>query len=235
MRTLALLPLKGNSSRVPRKNIKPVGTYPFGITEIKLQQLFNSSVVDEIFISTESKEIVTIVKHIVKTSQTSKKIYYNMRPIEYAGDCHTDKWVGYLADCVKDIDCENVFFTHATSPFFDEQEMYKFYDSFIKQYKPGVVDSMATVDVIRNFLWKDGKPYNYDIVKQGKWPLTQSLEPLYEINSAGFIFKLKDFVNTKDRLPGKSAFFETSWMASLDIDYPEDFERFKLLWEAFNE
>ena len=42
MNTLAILPVKGNSERVPRKNLRPVGKYSSGITEIKMEQLQKS-------------------------------------------------------------------------------------------------------------------------------------------------------------------------------------------------
>jgi len=236
MKTLAILPVKGNSTRTPRKNVLPVGSYSNGITEIKFEQLVKCKYVDCIFTSSDSDELLNIIKDTATKLNCTKPVYYNKRPAEYAGDCHTDKWVKYFSTQITEIpDIEDVLFVHATSPFFDEKEMESFIEEYRTNYSKTKIDSYATCDLIRNFLWKNGKPWNYDIETQGKWPLTQTLDPLYEINSAGFLFKYNDYIATGDRLPGTAGFYETNWMASLDIDYPSDFERFKTLWETYRE
>ena len=231
MTVIALLPLKANSTRVPKKNIKTVGKYTYGITEIKLEQLINCDIVDAIFVSSESDEILDIVSKICKKYKNKKKLILNKRPIEFAGDCPTDKWIAYLSTQMTNYLYDDVLFVHATSPFFNKDDMKSFYNYYVNTQ----ADSAATANCIKNFLWKDNKPFNYSIEEHGKWPLTQTLDNVYEINSAGFLFKRKDFIITKDRLPGKPVFYETTWMSSLDIDYPEDFERFQTLWKTFYE
>lgn len=234
MQTLAMLPLKMNSTRVPNKNTIPIGPYKGGIAEIKMEQLIKCETVDCIFVSSESDKIFDIIKNTENRLNNKKPVYYNKRPLEYVGDCHTDKWIKYLSTQVEKIsDIENVILVHATSPFFDEKEIDKFVKEYKKNYEKNKIDSYVTCDVIRNFLWKDGKPWNYDPETQGRFPLTQTLEPLYELNSAAHIFKFDDYIETGDKLPGLAGFYETDWMVSLDVDWPEDFKRLKILWETY--
>lgn len=225
MNTLAILPVKGNSERVPRKNLRPVGKYSSGITEIKMEQLQKSQHISEIFVSSESDEVLERVSKF----PGDKKVHLHKRDPQYAGDCPNDVWINYLSKEITNISADKVAMVSATAPFFTENDL----DDLLEFYNKSKYDSIATANVIKNFLWKDGKPLNYDPDAVGHWPLTQTLDPVYEINSAVFVSRHKDFVQTGNRLPGKIGFYESSWMASLDIDYPDDWKRFELLWQTY--
>jgi len=225
MNTLAILPVKGNSERVPRKNLRPVGKYSSGITEIKMKQLQKSQHISEIFVSSESDEVLDLVSKF----PGDKPVHLHKRDPQYAGTCPGDVWVKHLSQQVADIPADNIAMIFATAPFFTEHDI----DNLLEFYADSEYDSVATANEIKNFLWKDGEPINYDPDAVGYWPLTQTLEPVYEINSAVFVSRHRDFVQTGSRLPGKIGFYKSSWMASLDIDYPDDWKRFELLWQTY--
>ena len=83
-------------------------------------------------------------------------------------------------------------------------------------------DSLMSVNKIQNFLWKNGRPINYDY-KKNKWPRTQDLEPIFEINSAIFIANKDIYENLGNRIGNNPFLFENSKMQSFDIDWEEDF------------
>lgn len=227
--TLAILPVKKISERVPNKNFRSVGDNHYGIFEIKLRQLLSCDFVTDIMITTDSNDVNAIAFSLCArhNSENKKRIHHHLRPERYSGSCPNHEWVAYLSTQIDDIHVEDVMLCFATSPFFDSQQ----FESFYHHYKDSEFDSLAVASKIQTYLWKDGKPFNYD----SGWPLTQTLNPVYQINSTAFICSKKDFINTQDRLPGKVGFFESSPLNScINIDTEKDFENFLQLWSLLN-
>ena len=110
--------------------------------------------------------------------------------------------------------------THVTSPFVSSNvydNVINTYFNMLKDY-----DSLMTVSKLNSFLWFNNNPINYDR-RNEKWPRTQTLNPIYEINSAVFINSYKTFKKSKDRIGFKPFLFELDKIISHDIDWPEDF------------
>lgn len=224
--TLAILPVKEISHRVPNKNFRPVGSFSHGIFEIKIKQLLETSFVDEIMITSDSENILNLAGDICNNYYTNKIIHYHLRPAEYSGDCPNDKWIAYLSTQIDYINTKDVMICFATSPFFDTQQMEKFYDFYINSN----YDSVAVASKLQTYIWRDGKPFNYD---KG-WPITQNLKPVHVISSSAFICDKEAFVKTQDRLNGSVGFFESTWLNSaVNIDYPTDFKLFLELWDYY--
>ena len=74
---------------------------------------------------------------------------------------------------------------------------------------------------MQDFLWKDGKPFNYEL---DNIPRTQDLPALYQETSSFYIYK-KEVMTKMNRRIGEEPFIvEISEIESIDIDEPEDFE-----------
>jgi len=82
MKLTALIPARGGSKGVPRKNIKLLGGHPLIAYTIGVCKL--SSFIDDIIVSTEDKEIANIAK------QYGAKVPY-LRPHNLAQDISTDQ------------------------------------------------------------------------------------------------------------------------------------------------
>jgi len=224
--TLAILPVKLNSERVHNKNFRPVGEFELGIFEIKFKQLIDSESISSIMITSDYQAVLKIAAELYEKYNSTKSIHYHLRPKEYSGSCPNHEWVAYLSTQIRHIEEEDVMLCFATSPFFDEEQIDLFYTSYSKSN----YDSMAVASKLQTYIWRDGKPFNYD---KG-WPITQSLSPVYVINSSAFLCKKDAFIKTQDRLHGNVGFFESTWINScVNIDYPNDFENFLLLWDSY--
>jgi len=76
--------------------------------------------------------------------------------------------------------------------------------------------------MIQGYIWNNNGPVTYDR-KIEKWPRTQTIDPLFEINSAAFLNSKENYILFKDRI-GKNPFlFKTNELVGFDIDWPEDF------------
>lgn len=69
------------------------------------------------------------------------------------------------------------------------------------------------------------------IEKKEKWPRTQTLPELYEVNSGVFINSLDNYLNFKDRIGKKPFLYRTEGLSSFDIDWPEDFDMAENLYK----
>jgi CMP-N-acetylneuraminic acid synthetase len=208
------LPCREGSQRIPKKNIKPFAGYKNGLVEIKLNQLINCKSIDEIILSTNDEAIISYA-----TSLASDKISIHKRDQHLSSsETSTDSLVQHARSLIDD---GHILWTHVTSPFINTT----CYDNMILSYFKNlghVHDSLMTVTPFRGFLWDKNRPINYDRSKE-KWPRTQTITPLYEVNSAAFIASTNIYDEFNDRIGTTPFFYELDHTVSYDIDWPEDF------------
>ncbi|WP_155802500.1 hypothetical protein [Brevundimonas naejangsanensis] len=75
---------------------------------------------------------------------------------------------------------------------------------------------------VQKFLWKDGRPFNYNNTLE-KWPRSQDLQPLWDINHAIYLMPFDVMRAAGDRITAKSHFFEISEDVAMDIDWKDQF------------
>jgi len=220
---IAFLPMRKGSQRVKNKNIKDFAKIKGGLTYIKISQLLKSKRIDKIIVSTNDEEVKDIALFF-----NDKKIIIDDRP-EYlaSSETSTDDLIRYVPSII-----ENgiVLWTHVTSPFVTE----KLYDEMIEEYLQNLnkFDSLMSVTKIQKFIWDKEKPINYDKSKE-KWPRTQTIEPIYEINSGAFIADIEVYKNLNDRVGNKPYLYEFSDKEAFDIDWEDDFEIAEILWSKY--
>ena len=123
-----------------------------------------------------------------------------------------------------------MLWTHVTSPFVNEnlyENMIKYYFENLKEY-----DSLMSVTKVQKLLWDEEKPINYDRKKE-KWPRTQTIKPLYEVNSGVFIADIEVYKKYDDRIGKKPFLYGLDEKEAFDIDWEVDFEIAGILWEKY--
>lgn len=218
------LPCRAGSERIPNKNTKSFAGIEGGLLKIKLNQLIDTKLVDLVIVSSNDDK----VEEIVNEFKTNGKVRYDHRPDSLAlSSTSTDELMSYVPSI---IDCGDVLWTHVTSPFIDANE----YERIIQIYK-GVVergyDSLMTVKKVQSFMWDDKGPINYKRTDE-KWPRTQTLNPIYEVNSGAFICSANVYQSFFDRVGEKVFLCEQDSICSLDIDWPDDFHMAERMWSA---
>lgn len=215
------LPCRLGSKRVPKKNIRPFGDKKFGLIEIKLNQLIESERISNIYLSTNDLKIIDYAKNL-----NSSKIIIDIRDDRLCSDhTTTDELIHYAYSTLPKGD---MLWTHVTSPFLDAND----YDNLIKEYyikKQMGYDSLMTCTEVKSFFWTEDGPLNYDRDIE-KWPRTQTLNPIYEINSGAFISSFKNFTEMKDRIGRYPYLYVLDKLKSMDIDYEDDFKIAELLY-----
>ena len=216
MKTIAIIPARGGSKRLPEKNTKLLGEIPLLAHSI-LYAKQNNAIIDEIYVSTNDDKIKKIAL------EYGAKVID--RPESLSGDL--EPTVTALKHVLESIeyDVENVILLQPTNPLRPENLLKDGFDFYLK----GNHDSLFTVSRNHQKFGKitDGKfvPFNYEIGQR-----SQELEPLFFENGLLYITKsekiLSDIIISKDACP-----FEINHIfVSLDIDTQEDFDYAQYLY-----
>jgi len=217
MKTIAIIPARGGSKRLPSKNILSLGGVPLIVHSILYAQK-NSSIIDEVYVSTDDEAI----KKIALTF--GAKVID--RPAVFSGDF--EPTVSALKHVLEAIEGEfdNIILLQPTNPLRPANLLKEAFDI----YQNGLHKSLFTVT--RNHI-KFGKitanqfqPFNYTIGQR-----SQDLEPLYFEN--GLVYITRPSLILKDIIISENAFpFEVNHVfANIDIDTLEDFEYAEYLYQ----
>lgn len=207
---IALLPMKGNSERVPGKNLKLFNGKP--LFHHVLNTLVNSAKIEKVIINTDSELIA-------ESAQTFENVEIFYRPDEICGD-----FVSMNDIIAYDIQkSKGKFFlqTHSTNPLLKTGTINKAIDVFFDSLKEGY-DSVFSVTRHQTRLYtKDGQALNHNPKELIR---TQDLDPLFEENSNFFIFSNESFQKAGQKRIGlKPKMIEVDKLEAVDIDEPQDF------------
>ena len=219
------LPTRKGSERVKNKNTRKFSGFEGGLLELKLRQLKNLPV-DEIILSTNDEESLAVAKNLEREFSNLK---IDRRPDNLAASSTSlTDLIEYVPGLTSN---ENILWTHVTSPMVDSG----IYQNSMHQYNSAIndgFDSLMSVNVFQNFLWDEN--LNDLINREGnlRWPRTQDLKRLYEINSAIFITPRKIYIQNSDRVGKKPFLFKMNKLTSLDVDWEEDFKIAEAVYES---
>ena len=118
---------------------------------------------------------------------------------------------------VKDVDADIYVLTHVTQPF-TKSESIQF---ALEKVMSGEYDSAFSAVELQDYMWKDGKPFNYDMKNIVR---TQDLDPIYMETGAFFIFRKEVFTKLGQRIGNKPYLHVIDQFEAVDIDTAEDFE-----------
>lgn len=220
------LPCRAGSERIPQKNTKSFAGVDGGLLKIKLNQLLKIKQIDKIVLSTDDEKVKEI------GSKISNRIVIDDRPGHLAkSSTSTDEVINYIPSIISE---GHVLWTHVTSPFLSEDVYNESIETYLTNLKEGTFDSLMTVNSFQSFLWDEKGSFNYNRNIE-KWPRTQTLKKLYEINSGIFINSVDNYKKYKDRIGSKPYLFETTGFSSFDIDWPDDFILGELIYKKIND
>jgi len=223
MKIVALVPMKGHSSRVPGKNFKNFHGKP--LFRWIVDTLASIDSVSEIIINTDAKE-----QFLSNGLSESGKVRFRERRKEICGDDVSMNLV--LGDDVEHVDSDIYLMTHSTNPLLSAKTIESAIAEFEKRLESGTHDSLFSVNKYQTrFYREDASPINHD--PQNLIP-TQNLEPWYEENSNLYLFTKESFHSTKARIGKKPMIFVTPKLESSDIDNPEDWAVAEHLAAFFN-
>lgn len=220
MNIITIIPARGGSKGIPRKNVRHIAGKPLIVHSI--EQSMQSSLVIETFVSTDDDEIEAISAAAGAT--------VIRRPAEISGDQATsESTLLHLIQVLSEIgkpEPDLVVFLQCTSPVRKPADI----DNAIKTLIDRQADSVLSVSPSHRFLWteEDGIPraVNYDFLHR---PRRQDMPPQYIENGSIYVFRSQGFLDSGNRLFGKVALHPMDEEAAVDIDTFIDFKLAELI------
>jgi CMP-N-acetylneuraminic acid synthetase len=220
----AFVPCRAGSERVKSKNTRPFAGRLGGILEIKIDQLLSCIDINDIIVSTNDTQVVSIVE---EKFHRESRVRILPRP-DYlcSSSTSTDDLISYVPTIISE---GPILWTHVTSPFVAGHHYKNFIDQYLSDIESGEFDSLMSVTEIRTFVWNEQRPINYERSVE-KWPRTQTIKPIYEVNSAAFLIDANLMARVGDRIGRRPRLFSLDKKVSFDIDWPDDFELAEMMW-----
>jgi N-acylneuraminate cytidylyltransferase len=210
MKNIVIIPARGGSKRLPKKNILPLGKIPLIAHSILYAQQ-NSEIVRDIYVSTDDEEIKKIA------IQFGAKII--ARPASISGDF--EPTVSALKHVLEstDNDVENVILLQPTNPLRPQNLLSQTFEAFTNENYDSLFTVSRNHQKLGKIIDKKYQPFNYTIGQR-----SQDLEPLYFENGLLYISKasliLKDIIISENAFP----FEVNDIFAAVDIDTQEDLD-----------
>ena len=232
-KVLAVIPARGGSVRVPKKNIKILNSKP--LIAYAIEAAKNSKTVNRIIVSTDDADIKdTAIKFGAEAPFS--------RPANISEDVPTEDVIIHAVDWVNEKERyypDIVVCLEPPKPFRKAEHIDKCVQSIIADDS---VDSAITVNNARGNRpeWmvrinKNNliKPYTNYFKKQGeallRFPASQEFEKLYQSNGIVFACRVETLRRYRSLVGKKCAAVEIDYNEMFDLDYPEDFEICEIL------
>ncbi len=222
-RLLAIVPARGGSKRLPRKNVLPLGGKPLIAWTINSAR--DSDCFVDVLVSTDDVEIAD-------AARAAGAMVPWLRPSELARDtsdiaavmAHALAWYEHEHG-----DVDAVVLLQPTSPFRSVASIFGAVRAYISQTgparKPVVSVSPTTTHPAWTFAWRDG-----ELQPSLGWePLElrlQDLPPAYALNGAVYVIPAEDIrLGLPIVRPGVLPYVMSGSHESLDIDTEDDWEQ----------
>ena len=226
MSILAVIPARGGSKGIPRKNIKPLASKPLiGWT---IEAAKQSSCLDRIIVSTEDEEIASVARNL------GADVPF-MRPTELAAD--DTPAIDPVLHAISHLpDCDWVLLLQPTSPLRSAEDI-----DGIWQFcqERGALSAVSVCEVEKHPYWM----YQFNAAQRlepfikGRPDVTrrQDLLSAYALNGALYLAKTDWLLQRQDFIGPETLGYVMPPERSVDLDTPQDWRWVEFLIEQSND
>ncbi|MFK4762675.1 cytidylyltransferase domain-containing protein [Microbacterium sp. ZW T5_45] len=207
--TVAIIPARGGSRGVPRKNVRRVGGVP--LVARAVQAALAADGIDLVVVSTDDAEIAEVA------AVAGARIVH--RPADISGDTASSE--SAVLHAIGQLEAEGVevgvvAFLQATSPFIPSAAL----ADAVARVRAGEADSVFSAHETFGFVWRrdaDGQAsgINHDASHR---PRRQDREPHYLETGAFYVFTAAGFRESRHRFFGRIAVAEVPEWSAIEID-----------------
>jgi len=204
----AVVPIRKGSQRIKNKNFRPFSQS--SLLEIKLNALKEINEIDNIVVNTDSEKAIEIAKKIGVNFFKREEYFASSKCI------NTQHWKN-LADTT---DTDYLMHCPCTAPLIKKDTYRNIINTFKSVLKNGF-DSINSVSQVKEFLWLNNKPINYD---DNNVPNSQDLPDIFKLTFGVSIISKSLMSSRRNVVGSKPYFFKLDQIESIDIDNYIDFE-----------
>jgi len=216
-RIVAVVPCRAGSERVKNKNTRPFAGFEGGLLELKLNQLSRVADIDRIIVSSNDPSVLDFTRTFA--NKGDDRIIALERPDELGrSSTPMSHFIRYAATLEES---GVMMMTHVTHPFVTSAVFRDLIASWREAQASGH-DSLVTVTKLHKFIWDENGPYNYDATVE-KWPRSQDIKPLFEINHVAYLMPFLRMRELDDRVGTKPFLKDIPENVAMDIDWEDQF------------
>jgi CMP-N,N'-diacetyllegionaminic acid synthase len=207
MKIKALIAVRSGSVRVPSKNVRAFAHTT--LLDIKIRQLLRVKELDGIVVNSNSPEILERCSQY-DVEQVLRGDYFASNEV-YMSEVYTDMAQNFSGDVV--------VYANVTNPLLEDETI----SSMVNKFRDlgDEFDSVNSTHLIKEFMFLDGKPINYDLQHQ---PRSQDLPDIHAINFAISAISKADMISLGNVVGTKPFLWKIGETESLDIDSMLDFQ-----------
>jgi N-acylneuraminate cytidylyltransferase len=211
--TYAVIPARGGSKGIPRKNVQPVGGV--ALVARTVAAAVGAASIDRVFVSTDDQEIADVAR------AAGAEIV--LRPPDLAGDtASSESALLHALTAIGDLGADaptTIVMLQCTSPFTTAAEV----DGTTSLVVDGGADCAFTATASHGFLWRrdaeGALAVNHDAANR---PRRQDREPEFLETGAVYAMDVQGFLTHRRRFFGRVELFEVAPERALEIDTPHD-------------
>jgi N-acylneuraminate cytidylyltransferase len=213
-KTIAIIPARGGSKGVPRKNIRLLAGKP--LIAHTIEQALSARTVGRTVVSTDDPEIAEVAENY--GAETVR------RPAELASDSASSE--SALMHCLESLHRQEgyepdlVVFLQCTSPVRRPTDI----DEAVQLLLEKKADSLLSVNLWHGFLWRQGEigatAINFDFRER---PRRQCMAEEFRENGSIYVFRPWVLWKENNRLGGKIIVYPMDFWSSFETDTLEDF------------
>lgn len=209
MKIKALVAVRSGSVRVQNKNIKPFAGST--LLDLKLQQLKRIPNLDGVVVNSNSDEMIAIAsKYGCETVKRDE--FYASNSVSMS-DVYKNMAENFSGDIVA--------YINVTNPLLKDETIIRAIDTYKKLMESQEYDSLNSAHLIKEFMFQNNRPINYDLKKQ---PRSQDLPDIAALNFAISIISKEKMIECKNVVGDKPNIYIIDEVEATDIDNPIDFE-----------
>lgn len=219
MKIKALVAVRSGSVRVKNKNMRPFAGST--LLEVKLEQLKRIPNLDGIIVNSNDDEMLELA--------SSKGCEVVKRDPYYASN--TVSMSDVYKNMAENCDCDVIAYINCTNPLLKDQTIIDAIENYKEFAKNGEFDSLNSAHLIKEFMFKDNLPINYDLRHQ---PRSQDLPDIAALNFAISIISREKMIECKNVVGYKPNIYVIDEIEATDIDNPIDFEFAEFVYKKGN-
>lgn len=207
MKVKALVAVRSGSQRVQNKNIRPFAGS--NLLEIKLKQLKNIKSLDGVIVNSNDDRMLQIAEKMGCETVKRDEFYAS-------NDVSMSEVYKNMAE---NFNGDIIVYANVTNPLLKSYTIEKAVETYM--LKSEDYDSLNSAHLIKEFLFKDGIPINYQLERQ---PRSQDLPDIYALNFAINIIEREKMIECKNVVGKRPYIWGIDEIEATDIDNPIDFE-----------
>lgn len=219
--TLALIPARGGSKSIKKKNLIALAGKP--LLHYTIKAALEAHCIDEVLVSSDDEYILTYAKNQgVKTLK---------RPAELALDDTLSQDV--LLHALKQHTCDHAILLQPTSPLRTSEHIDEAFELFVRDESDALISVCACDNKILKAFTCDKNGFLRGICNDA-YPFMprQKLPPTFISNGAIYMLKTKAFLKNAQFLQKRTKYYLMDENSSLDIDDMTDLHRAQILLQS---